>query len=366
VTNTGGTPKTYTLTDTPAFAGIVVDDVSWTGPVMATAADAGPWTLGTATVGGEATDEYVVTVRFHAASASPIPAAGLKNTATLAPGEESGPTTNNTATPAPPGAPVASVELRKSVSSTTDPDGNGRLSLGDAMTYALDVRNTGTVQLTGIDVTDTMLGTVTCPATTLAPGASTRCTAAAHTVTAGEVAAKAVTNTASVTATPPVSVGGDRSVTDSATATTPITDASLALTKTHGDVVDANRSGRVDAGDTVAYTFAVRNTGTTNLRAVTVSDPKLGVTNLSCVPETLAPSTTDTTCRLQPEPLRPHPGRHRRRHREERRHRHRHPLRRRLRTDRQGDEHTHPRLGDLGADVEEDQRRHRRPRCERR
>jgi len=240
-------------------------------------------------------------VTFHYTGTTTAAADGLRNTAALADGQESGPKTNNSASPAPPDAPAPGIELRKSVARTTDPDGNGRLSAGDAITYALEVRNTGTTQVTGVSVTDAMLGAVTCPATTLAPGASTTCTAAAHKVTAGEVAAKAVTNTASVTATPPSLVGGGAAVTAEGTSTIPITDAAITLTKTHTAVVDANGSGRTDAGDTVTFSLSVTNAGTTPLRNVVASDPLLGATDLSCVPGTLDPGESNT-CQVQPKP----------------------------------------------------------------
>ena len=47
-------------------------------------------------------------------------------------------------------------------------------------------KNTGTTTITTLAVTDPKAGASTCPATTLAPGASTTCTAtAAHTITPG-------------------------------------------------------------------------------------------------------------------------------------------------------------------------------------
>ena len=51
---------------------------------------------------------------------------------------------------------------------------------------------------------------------------------------------------------------------------------------------------RADAGDTIAYGFAVTNTGNVTLTGVTVTDP---LTTLSCLVGTLLPGQTDsTTC----------------------------------------------------------------------
>ena len=65
----------------------------------------------------------------------------------------------------------------------TDVNGDGKTDLGDVVTWAFKVENTGTVTLSIILVTDPTAGGVTCPTTALAPGASMTCTAAPHTIT---------------------------------------------------------------------------------------------------------------------------------------------------------------------------------------
>ena len=57
-------------------------------------------------------------------------------------------------------------------------------------------KNTGTVTLTALAVADPKAGAVSCPLTTLAPGASTTCTAATYTVTQADVDAGVVANIA--------------------------------------------------------------------------------------------------------------------------------------------------------------------------
>jgi uncharacterized repeat protein (TIGR01451 family) len=87
--------------------------------------------------------------------------------------------------------------------------------------YSYVVTNTGNITLTGITVTDDKVLAVSCPATTLAPGASMTCTGS-HTVTAAEFAAGGnltniatadsdqtdppVTDTVSIPITPPTVV----------------------------------------------------------------------------------------------------------------------------------------------------------------
>lgn len=62
--------------------------------------------------------------------------------------------------------------------------------------------NTGNVSLTGIAVTDPNTSIVSCPTTTLAPGASTTCTGR-HAVVQADIDAAAVVNTATVEGTTP-------------------------------------------------------------------------------------------------------------------------------------------------------------------
>jgi uncharacterized repeat protein (TIGR01451 family) len=92
---------------------------------------------------------------------------------------------------------------------------------GQVVPYSYVVTNTGSVTLTGITVTDDKVASVSCPATTLAVGASMTCTGS-HTVTAAEFAAGGnltnlatadsdqtgpVTDTVSIPITPPTLVG---------------------------------------------------------------------------------------------------------------------------------------------------------------
>lgn len=67
-------------------------------------------------------------------------------------------------------------------------------------------------------------------------------------------------------------------VTDDDLAMTP----QLTLTKTAGAVVDANASGRVDAGDTISYSYAVSDTGNTTVTGITVTDDKLAPSAIAC------------------------------------------------------------------------------------
>ena len=64
--------------------------------------------------------------------------------------------------------------------------------------------------------------------------------------------------------------------------------ASLSLTKHAATPVDVNNDGLVDAGDTIAYTFTVTNTGKIEIDGIGVTDAKVGP--VTCPQATLAPA----------------------------------------------------------------------------
>ena len=74
-------------------------------------------------------------------------------------------------------------------------DEDNRADVGDTIDYTFDVTNTGAVTLNRLAVDDPRTGPVSCPVATLAPGASTTCTAQL-TITQDEVDAGRVDNVA--------------------------------------------------------------------------------------------------------------------------------------------------------------------------
>ena len=160
---------------------------------------------------------------------------------------------------------------------------------GSTIAYTFLVTNTGNVTLNPVAVDDPKVGTVLCPTTALAPGASTTCTAT-YTLTQLDVDSGAVNNTATAYGNPPggdpTDTGDDTSASDSTS--TPITPGpAITLVKTAG-----TPSGNI-AGDTIDYAFLVTNTGNVTLDPVTVDDPKVGT--VLCPATTLAPGAS-TTC----------------------------------------------------------------------
>ena len=160
---------------------------------------------------------------------------------------------------------------------------------GQAIAYSFVVTNTGNVTLDPVVVTDPLagLGPISCPAGVLAPGASTTCNAV-YTTTVADIDAGGVTNLATATGTPPPGAGGPVSDSDSETVTA-VDAPSIQIVKTAAPLTVAA------AGDAVAYSFVVTNTGNVTLTSVGVADPLPGLSAVVCPVASLAPGAS-TTC----------------------------------------------------------------------
>ena len=161
------------------------------------------------------------------------------------------------------------VALTKTVTSSGPYD-----SVGDLVTYELVATNTGNVTLTGVAITDPLLGalsfTPAAPAT-LAPGETLTATGS-YAITQADLDSGSVTNTATAEA-----LFGTEPYADSASHTEPLMQgASLTLEK-RGVYQDTNRDGVQSAGDRIRYSFALTNTGNVTLHDVTVTDPMVTV-----------------------------------------------------------------------------------------
>ena len=199
-----------------------------------------------------------------------------------------------TATPVPQ---VAAIALQKTA------DASGLASpgaVGDPITYAFTVRNTGNVTLTGVTVTDPKLGVTLTggPIASLAPGATDTTTfTASYRLVQADLDAAQVVNTATARGNPPTGPpvtdpSGSTLTTDDPTVV-PIAQApSIALVKTSST---ASFSSPPTVGDRITYAFTVRNTGTVTLFGITLADALPGVVFTGGPIASLAPGGVNTT-----------------------------------------------------------------------
>jgi large repetitive protein len=158
---------------------------------------------------------------------------------------------------------------------------------GDVVNFTLRVRNTGNVTLTNIAISDTFFDPdLSCTVPTLAPGAADSSCTGSYTVTQGDVDAGRITNTASISVTPPAGLTATGPTTTTAVVNGPTAAPGLNVTKQSSATSFA-------AGDTLTYTFSVQNTGNVTLQNVVLTDAGLG---FSCTIANLAPGATATTC----------------------------------------------------------------------
>ena len=220
--------------------------------------------------------------------------------------------------------PLPSIEIIKSIGTIDVSFGANPLKLDalDKIEYTFEVTNTGNVKLDPVSVSDSMVGTVSCLATSLEAGVSTSCTAdALYVLTVGDVNAGGIENTATAKGTPPTPVGGGTpvDVTDVSDAGTepdpnvpgtvitvgtpgitdtpsPIgvltntpdpeddpttllipSDASIEIIKSIGTIdITKGIATILDALDEIQYNFVVTNTGNVKLDPVSVSDSMVG------------------------------------------------------------------------------------------
>jgi len=167
--------------------------------------------------------------------------------------------------------------------------------------YEYELRNTGNVTLENIVVTDLVSATntnvpVTCSPTTLLPDQTVICTSAAYPTTQDDLNAGEVVNDASATSTtvPDANAATETVDSNTDTVTVPaVQNPALELTKTAPTVAPLD----FVAGNTITYTFDVRNSGniqisdaTLGVPMITITDDRIGTFNCFATP--FEPNTT--------------------------------------------------------------------------
>ena len=162
----------------------------------------------------------------------------------------------------------------------------GFSATGDVLTFADVVTNTGATTLHGITVTDDHsygVG-VTCPQSTLPPGASVTCTGS-YAVTRRRGHPRGADD-------------GDRSAVDPQAAVVSASPAELTIQSgTLSSVAlspTALSPGFGAAGDVIALRYVVTNTGATQVHGIGVTDDHVAGADLSCPPGQLMPARSQT------------------------------------------------------------------------
>ena len=161
---------------------------------------------------------------------------------------------------------------------------------GVPVTYTYTVTNPGNVTLHSVTVTDPMpgLSAITCPNTTLAPGAPAIICTATYTTTQADIDRGSINNTGTAAGISPTGAG----VQDTSAVTIPgAQDPAITLVKS----VDASTFST--AGTLLVYSYLVTNTGNVTLSSIGVTDPMPGLSTISCpftALETLLPGGSET------------------------------------------------------------------------
>ncbi len=195
-------------------------------------------------------------------------------------GAQSEPSAASTPVIVPAVAAAPGVSLSKTA--TVDPaaDQTG-VKVGDRISYAYAVTNTGNVTLTSVAVSDPSAGNVTCPTPAvpgLAPGQSETCTADdPHPVTQVDIDNGGVTDTATATGTDTQGVQSPSSapatVTVPAIARVPAVEIQKFASAANGD------TSPISQGEQIQYSYLVTNTGNVDLTSLAVSDNKVSSVN---------------------------------------------------------------------------------------
>lgn len=171
------------------------------------------------------------------------------------------------------------ITLEKTHQKPVDKNGNGLVDAGDEVTFVFTGRNSGNLPLSNVQVTDATLAGLGVGLVNdgkvgdLAVGQEYQVLSKPYTITEQDVKAGQFHNVATVKGDSPKGPVTDEDPDDVPTEFR----NGLTIDKSHqaADVTDVNKNGITDAGDTVVFTFTGKNTGSTTLQNVQVTDEKL-------------------------------------------------------------------------------------------
>ena len=209
-------------------------------------------------------------------------------------GTVSNPKSDDPNTPAVDDATVVNIIPNATMTLTKVADNTGSKA-GDVINYTIVVKNTGNVTLSNIAVSDAGADTGSIlPASiaSLAPN-STATVKAKHTLTQAEVDNGSYSNQASVSANNPK--GGTVSNPKSDDPNTPAIDDATISKIISTPAVTMVKTGVLSTdGNSITYSFTIKNTGNVTVSSITITDAKIGLTRT--LTKVLAPgaSTVET------------------------------------------------------------------------
>ena len=187
-TVTQGDVLTYTVTVTNAGNGVLSNVVVSDALITPNSK-----TCASVAVGGTC-----VLVGTYTVTAADVAAGSVTNNASVTSTEVPGPTA-----PPPVVTPVVGspkLTITKALTSNADGDASGTVTQGDVLTYTVTVNNTGSIALTNVVASDALDAPNSKTCASVAVG-GTCVLVGTYTVSAADVAAGSITNTASVTST---------------------------------------------------------------------------------------------------------------------------------------------------------------------
>lgn len=199
---------------------------------------------------------YTVTVSDESAGS-------INNTGSVTSNEIPGPVTINVRTPVV--TRTTGMTVSKVRTANNDADGNGRISVGDTLTYRVQMANTGNQPLNNVVVSDPRItpNSITCASVN---GSGICSLIGTYTVTASDASAGSITNTGSASSN---EIPGPIS----STVITPVSSPAMTLSKSVTFNTDPDANGQVTVGDQLSYTLQAFNTGNVVLNNIRMTDP---------------------------------------------------------------------------------------------
>ncbi|PPG02744.1 hypothetical protein C5E06_09835 [Pseudoclavibacter sp. RFBI5] len=217
-----------------------------------------------------------------------VDAGFFHNVATVKADSPKGPVTDEDDDKVPTdGTPGIKLEKSHDGEDITDVNGNSLVDAGDTVVFDLKASNTGHLTIENAVITDKMLADAGVKLEgdgklgTIAVGQSTTIKSAPYTITQADVDNGGFTNVALVTGDTPKGPVKDDDDDEVPTDGTP----GISIEKSHKPeaVVDANKNGVTDSGDTVVFDFDVKNTGNVTITEAIVTDEKLAAAGVELV-----------------------------------------------------------------------------------